>query len=166
MTRPELTQEMLRSLLEYDPETGIFHWRIRHNNRIRADRVAGTLTDGYINIRIGGLTYGAHRLAWLYVTGELPSVQIDHRNTDRGDNSWTNLRKASPSQNAANAKPRTDGSSGVKGVSWERRRNKWVARIRVNLRRIHLGQFERIEDAQAAYAAAAAKAFGEFARVS
>jgi hypothetical protein len=96
------------------------------------------------------------------MTGEWPS-EIDHINLDKADNRWTNLRLATRRLNNANTRPR--GALGVKGVSWNEERKKYVAQIRVNGKQTGLGRFDTIEEAKAAYDAAAQLEFGEFARL-
>jgi hypothetical protein len=100
-----LTAERLRELLDYDPETGRFIWRKDHPTakHIKAGSVAGTKNGrGYWVIGVAGAKYVAHRLAWLYVTGEWPAHLVDHENGDRLDNRFANLREATDSQNNFN----------------------------------------------------------------
>jgi hypothetical protein len=159
-----LTPERLRDLLRYDSETGVWTWKIALR-RGWVDRTAGsTHKSGSLTIRIEGRGYRAHRLACLYVTGRWPAGQIDHKDGDPGNNRWHNLREATQHQNNGNQKRRPDNTSGLKGVSWHRLRQKWRSYISVNGRQIHLGSFDTKEAAHAAYCAAAREAFGEFAR--
>lgn len=166
-----LTATYLRSVLDYDAETGVFRWKWRadlsdwDNKRI-AGEIAGGSHDknGRVRIEIMGRAYYAHRLAWLYMTGEWPEGLIDHRDTDAGNNRWENLRPATRSQNTANSKARLGSRSGLKGVSWRKREKKWVARIMKDGKSQSLGYFDKPEDAHAVYAMAAAETFGEFAR--
>jgi hypothetical protein len=93
-----LTAERLRELLDYDPETGVFTRRITtgRNRRWKAgDKVSGrpSATTGYLGIGIGKRRYAAHRLAWLWMTGEWPKNLMDHRDCDRTNNRWVNLRE-------------------------------------------------------------------------
>jgi hypothetical protein len=120
---------------------------------------------GYRHICIDGCTYKAHRLAYLYMTGEWPKDQIDHINMDKNDNRWGNLRAATRSQNMANTRARTDNISGFKGVVWMKRQHEWAARIGVNGKQIHLGYFDKPHVAYAAVCVASRKHFGDFARV-
>jgi len=120
--------------------------------------------DGYILIRVEKVLLRAHRLAWQYVYGAAPAVELDHVNGVPSDNRIENLRLASRSQNIANSRRWRTNTSGAKGVYWCRQQQKWRARITVDRRSRHLGHFENIADAQAAYMAAAERAFGEFAR--
>ncbi|MBX3579886.1 MAG: HNH endonuclease [Rhizobiaceae bacterium] len=159
-----LTAERLRELLSYDPTTGVFVWRVRRGP-IAAGSVAGTPDGiGYIQIRIDRKHYRAQRLAWLYVTGEMPPHQVDHVNGERSDNRWANLRKATNAQNSANQRLKRCNTSGFKGVCWHAGGRAWMARIRANGKSHYLGLFGSREAAHAAYVAAADKLHGEFAR--
>jgi len=158
-----MTQDELKALLEYDPETGVWIWRQRRNSRADVGSVAGFVrkADGY---RIIGNVFGKNRkssrLAWFYMTGYWPDYDIDHVNGDKADDRWCNLRAATVTQNIANGRTRKDNASGVKGVDLYRGR--WRAQIQVEGRKRHLGYFGTIEAASAAYVAAAKLAFGEF----
>jgi len=124
--RTELTAERLREVLRYEPETGVFVWRVRAARRIHVGAVAGNISpsSGYRFIGVDCRLYGAHRLAWLYMTGEWPKHQVDHVNMDCADNRWANLRDATCSQNTANSCVRINNKSGFKGVSWDKRRRR------------------------------------------
>jgi len=143
-----LTQKRLKELLNYDPETGVFTWISRRGSKA-AGSVAGTphYKQGYIRIKIDGEMYSAHRLAWLYVYGEWPKHETDHINHDRQDNRIENLRSVTRHQNARNRTLRSDSTSGVVGVNWFKRNQKWGARIFKNGKFVFLGLFERFEDA-------------------
>jgi hypothetical protein len=162
-----LTAARLREVLGYDPATGVFRWRIKPCPQMAAGDVAGTAHNaGYVSIRVLGKVYLAHRLAWLYMSGEWPAGPIDHRNCDRADNSWGNLRASTKSTNAANSKAHRDSASGVKGVYWSKAEVCWRSEICVRGRRISVGLFDSIEEAAAAYKARAEEFFGEFARAT
>jgi hypothetical protein len=75
-----MTQDHLKKILDYNPETGLFHWKVKPSKRFPAGMQAGSLIHGYIRIHTNGRQYGAHRLAWLYVYGVKPEYQIDHIN--------------------------------------------------------------------------------------
>jgi hypothetical protein len=161
-----ITQDRLKELLDYNPETGVFTWKVRRNGRVRAGDVAGTANNnGYTIISIDCVRHLAHRLAYLYVHGCLPE-KIDHRNTIRTDNWIDNLRPASGSQNKANSGIPSKNTSGYKGVCFHAKAGKWRAKITVNRRSLSLGLFSDILDAAEAYKAAAILHFGEFARLS
>ena len=128
---------------------------------------AGTvLANGYVHIGFCRRYYKAHRLAWLLMTGSWPSALIDHVNGVKSDNRWSNLREATRTQNAANARLAVHNSSGFKGVSFHARRGRWQANIRTEGRYRYLGLFDTAEEAHAAYSREAKKHFGEFARIS
>jgi hypothetical protein len=146
-----LTAERLRQVLHYDPETGFFTWRERISIRIMPGNVAGALGKrGYLIVGIDGRHHYAHRLAWLYMTGSWPARQIDHEDRVRINNRWNNLRLATPAQNAHNASARRNNTSGVPGVSWDKRRGCWIAKICINRKQLYLGSFgQDIEAAKA-----------------
>jgi hypothetical protein len=153
--RPELTAEKLRELLHYDPETGIFTWKVRAANLIKVGDITGCPGgDGYLRIGLHNRLFLAHRLVWLYVYGEWPSLDIDHINRNKADNRISNLRDVSHKQNHQNKSKPSNNTSGHPGVSWYKRISKWQARIMHNYKHIHLGLFENIEDAIAARKAA------------
>jgi hypothetical protein len=161
-----LTQAQLREVLDYDPETGVFT-RLVRGGRCLVGEVAGyARPDGYRIIQVKGRNYRASRLAWLWMTGEWPAVYVDHINCVRDDNRWSNLRPASETQNMGNARKRADNTSGLKGVCWDAERGKWKAQIGVGGRSKGIGRFDTLEEAHAAYIAAAEKRFGEFARAA
>jgi hypothetical protein len=166
-----LTAEHLREVIDYDPATGIFRWRSgRALRRMKKGSVAGCASKARSNhywlIRIDGVVHKAHRLAWLHMTGAWPAAQIDHRDTNGLNNKWENLRQATCSENAHNVPARRRNTSGFKGVCWYARDSRWKAQIAVNGRNLHVGYFDKIEEAAAAYATAAEKHHGEFARVA
>jgi hypothetical protein len=159
-----LTQERLKELLHYDPETGHFTARVTRGRRIAGVRTSCVTTGGYIKLSVDYKRYYGHRLAWLYVHGRWPSEQIDHINHITSDNRIANLREATRSQNSANCGPRRNNKSGKRGVIFLRQTGKWRASIRKDKRRIYLGCFDTVEEAHASYAAAAREIHGEFAR--
>lgn len=162
-----LTQERLKELLHYDPETGAWTWLISLRGPIRAGMQAGTVAhNGYLAIKIAGRVYGAHRLAFLYMLGRYPVGVVDHANRIRHDNAWHNLRECSQSENLANAVPHSQSGAPYKGISFDKRRGKWVASISAHKKRKHLGQFDTPEAAHDAYRAAAQAHYGQYARGS
>jgi hypothetical protein len=96
-----LTQARLKELLHYDPESGAITWASRPSSRVKVGMLAGKVhpTQGYRQVRADKSLYYAHRLAWLYMTGEWPAADVDHINHVRDDNRWSNLRGATRSQN-------------------------------------------------------------------
>lgn len=152
-----VTQARLKELLDYNPSTGIFTWR-EGRGGMAAGSVAGCVSsEGYVQLTVDGKHYKAHRLAWLYVHGEFPLNQLDHINRVRTDNRICNLRPATHAENAQNQRKHRDNTSGVTGVSWDKKSRKWRANIRLNGRKIFLGLYETIKEAAAARAAGKAK---------
>lgn len=151
-----LTHERLKELFWYNPETGLFTRRIATSTRTYVGEIAGSPDrDGYIRICINYKLYGAHRLAWFYMTGSWPTKQIDHENRITSDNRFKNLRDFSNKQNSQNKgpmKPRSVPRAGAKtnyvGVS--KKNSKWRAQATINGVRIYLGVFETEELANAA----------------
>jgi hypothetical protein len=108
-----LTQKRLRSVLTYDPETGIFTWA----HGAKKGKIAGTLHDdrGFLKVSIDGKRHFLTRLAWLWMTGEMPTFYINHRDGDRSNNRFSNLRLGERMQTATHCGPRRD-ATGIVGV--------------------------------------------------
>lgn len=155
MAKTDLTAQRLRELLHYDPDTGVFTRRTTKGGN-RAGTPAGFPVKGYIHVGVSGATYLAHRLAFLHVTGEWPTHEIDHINRDSKDNRWANLRPANRAENMQNQGVARDSKTGVKGVTWHTAGKKWCANIRHQGKLHYLGLFDDVAGAAAAYAAAAA----------
>jgi hypothetical protein len=155
-----LTAERLRELLDYNPETGIFTWKILPRRKA-IDGFAGSRSGRYIYIGIDREHYLAHRLAWFYIYGEWPDKDLDHIDRDTHNNRLTNLRPATMSDNLCNSKLRKDNSTGFRGIF--RHRSKFAAQVRKDGVRLCLGTFDTAEEAHAAYCEAARKLHGEFA---
>ena len=156
----------IRDRLAYDPETGQFRWLVRvmcqGGGRMPGD-TAGTNKDGYVQIKLFGRVYRAHHIAWLIMTGEWPpAIDIDHQNTDRSDNRWTNLRLATRSQNNLNSKKVRVGKSGHRGVHPCTNSSRWQARIGFAGRVIGLGTFDSKDEAVAARRSAEQKYYRNF----
>ena len=159
-----LTQEELKKLLHYNPDTGVFTWRVSRG-RNKAGNVAGHVSknSGYVEIRLGKKLFKAHRLAWLYMTGEWPREGIDHINGVKDNNRWVNLREATHRQNAYNRGGMKGSSSNHKGVSWVKRDKKWFVRARSPAKHLNLGYFNCEHEAALVYNQFALKHHGEYA---
>ena len=145
---PELTQERLKELLHYNPDTGIFTWLELACRKMPAGSIAGCKNcHGYVQIKVIGRQYPAHRLAWFYVYGEFPEDQLDHINHDGIDNRIGNLRLATDLMNKKNFPKAKNNSSGFTGVHWNKAERKWRAQIMIHKKNIHLGTFDRKGDA-------------------
>lgn len=150
-------QEVLHLLFDYDPATGVFVWKMGRC----AGRIAGFINaHGYTYIGVDGAYYYAHRLAYVYIHGDVldNKTDIDHINRNRSDNRITNLRTATRSQNCANSENRKKKDGLPRGVY--RDGSRYRAAIRVNRRRIHLGNYCTSEEAKNAYSVATQEFFG------
>lgn len=160
-----ITQDRIKELLHYDPETGHFTW-LQRRAYIPAGSKAGTIANGYVQIAIDGCLTYAHRLAYIYMTGEQP-ITVDHINMVRDDNRWCNLRHATQQQNKWNSK--AYGHREHKGVS-ERICKDGTARYHASIRlsgKMHfIGSFDTADEASAAYNEIAKEFHGEFFRAA
>lgn len=151
-----ITPDELRRLLDYDPITGVFVWRIGRPKASVGKPAGCWRQDGYLIICIKNHQYFGHRLAWLFTYGEWPRHQIDHINGKRNDNRICNLREATKSQNMMNQKGRLQ----LKGAY--KHKEKWISQIASNKKLYYLGRFSTPEEAHAAYIIASKKLHGEF----
>lgn len=162
-----LTAEVARELFTYNPETGDLRWKVRSAQRVHVgDPVGAPTAKGYRRFSYQNRLYLKHRVVWLMQTGSWPEHFIDHRDGDRSNDRWSNLRAATHAQNAQNAKRRADNTSGFKGVSFNRRLGKWTAHIRAHGCSVFLGRHETAEAASHAYVQAATQLHGAFARLA
>ncbi len=140
-----LTQERLHELLHYHPQTGIFRWRTGK----RKGKIAGTRHDerGFLKVSIKNRRYLLHRLAWLWMTGEMPRWDIAHKNGDHGDNSWSNLVEANRMQHST-TRGHMREPTGIDGV-W-RVGHRFEATMPTSTALISLGTFATIYEAKAA----------------
>jgi hypothetical protein len=152
-----ITQNRLKELLHYDPETGIFTWKVNTNSTKIGD-ICNTKSHGYLVIRVDSKQYSAHRLAWLYMTGKFPvEFLIDHKDGTRDNNKWENLREATRQQNRQNSKVKNNSILGVKGIAKTKRG--YQARITI-------GTFKTLEEASKAYKKMAEIIHKEYIHVS
>ena len=169
-----LTVERARAVLRYDVATGALTWRERDDvpawwNARYAGRPVGCVVGvppdaGYVLFSIDKRVQSAHRVIWLMVTGEWPPCDIDHRDTDRTNNRFSNFRLSIGNQNAANRGATKANKTGLKGVHWHRAAKKFQAQICVNYQRRNLGFFDCPAAAHLRYVIEADKNFGDFAR--
>ena len=142
-----ITQARLHELLHYDPETGLFTWINKSSPYANAVKIGGAagspMSTGYIVIRVDREQHLAHRLAYLYMEGEFPPrhMDVDHKDTIPSNNRWDNLRLATRSKNKFNSNGNSNNKSGVKGVSYNKRHNYWVAQTTLNGKHITIGIF-------------------------
>lgn len=144
--------ELLRKVLDYDPETGKFTWIAKVAKRVRVGDEAGSFNGrGYRTISVLDTKYQAHRLAWLLTYGRWPNHEIDHINGDKSDNRLCNLRECTPAENGQNLAAPASSSCGLIGASWGKHQGRWRAQITVNGRKQHLGYFDDKWAAHRAY---------------
>lgn len=149
-----ITQERLRELVRYCPETGIFT-HLQSRGRVKAGMKASCPSNGYIVIRLDTVLYGAHRLAWLYVHGHFPNGDADHIDGNKSNNRLSNLRDVDRSTNLQNQKCASsrNKSSGFLGVN-KRANGTFRAYIQVSGKNVSLGTFKDASQAHEAYLSA------------
>lgn len=158
-----ITQERLKELFSYSTETGDFIWRVTRGGRKNSgaiakpgDKAGGISGHGYVRMKVDSHLYMAHRLAWLYMTGEWPNGQIDHIDTNRLNNAWANLRVVSHSGNMQNQRrAHKNSSTGFLGVRLHKKSQRYYAVITIpGGKRKQFRWFDDPESAHAAYVAA------------
>ena len=177
-----LTYERLRSVISYDPDSGIAIWLPRtpsmfkeghHSadnscaswNARNAGKIAGGIAaNGYYNISIDGERYQIHRVIFFYMTERWPIPICDHRDGDASNNKWNNLRETTQGKNTQNKSIQSNNKLGIKWVNWDKQHRKYVAHIRTNSKNRHLGYFDCPAAAHLVAFIEADKHFGEFAR--
>lgn len=161
-----ITQQSLKDVLNYEPITGLFTWVKDKGPNAQAGSIAGYPGNKrQIYICINGKAHLAHRLAWLYMNGEMPVAMIDHIDGNPSNNVYSNLRQANASENSCNAKSR-GGKSSYKGVTWHNQKKKWRARICKEGKRFSLGLYATETEAYEAYCKASSTYHQEFSRLA
>ncbi len=162
----QITQERLKQILNYEPDSGVFTWKIVRPLSLIGEIAGHTSKQtGYRLIGVDGYLFLAHRLAWLYMHGEFPRASIDHADRNRTNNSINNLREATKSQNAFNSPSRSTSKSGFKGVSWCSKTMKWRATATINGKQKSLGRHKELSNAVSAYNKFAEENHREFTQV-
>ena len=163
MKSKELTQELVKELFDYNPDTGILTNKIARGGGTIAGSISGSLNNkGYLCVGINSSRYQVHRICYLHYYGFLPAM-VDHIDTIKLNNKILNLRKCTSQQNNCNMQIRKDNKSGIKGVCWDKRCKKWRTQVRVNGKVKSLGRFTDIEEAKKAVEAERVKHHKEFA---
>lgn len=156
-----MKQSELKHIFDYDPDAGVLKWKNPRSTRCKVGDIAGYhRVDGYVQIKLSGKTYLAHRLMWIYMYGEEVDC-IDHINHNRSDNRACNLRLANKSQNGANRKKCKNNTTGYKGVC--KKKTRYTAALISNGKRINMGYYDTPEKAYSAYQLGAYLYHGEFA---
>ena len=165
-----LTAEYIRSILDYEPSTGVLTWRKRQdrndywNRRYSGKQAGSSHKDGYLRFSINKKNYLAHRIAYLHFHGIWPSDEIDHINGIANDNRIENLRAVTSKQNNMNTRLYKNNTTGLKGVSWSKSHVKWSSTGSLSGKTYNIGYFDCPAAAHLAYVTWADKHFGEFAR--
>ena len=149
INKENITQDRLKELLYYNPDNGLFTWKkLKTKNKVRVGDIAGYKTNlrgNYIDIRLDGKLYKAHRLAYLYMKGEFPDDVIDHIDGDGTNNIFQNLRDVKQRYNTRNTRIGENNKTGIIGIYIAK--GKYVAQIKLNDRTKHLGTFNSLEEA-------------------
>lgn len=156
--------DLIKSRLRYNKDTGAFTWAESRGKWKAGDVSSSVNSLGYCRVKVDGVSYLAHRLAWAFVYGDFPESDIDHVNGIKTDNRIENLRLATRSENQCNRGKHLNNKSGFKGVNWNQSVKKWAARCMVNGKRTHIGYFDDAALAAAAYQQVAASLHGSFFR--
>ncbi len=169
MKNKQLPVERILELFSYDPEDGLLSWRVPHGRwgRIPPGPVKGSENGkGYLVIRIDGKNYLYHRVAWVCKTNRWPVDEIDHIDMNGMNNRWVNLREADHSQNMCNRKAQSNGATGVKGVSFQGSRGKYLAQVVKGGRHYFLGRYDSKDEAREVVEKATQEVHGKFARAA
>ena len=159
--KPLPSPEELRQLLSYDPETGKLFWKSRNRENFATERgwkiwlsicqgreaFTSKNSNGYLIARVCGVSLRAHRVAWAINFGEWPPEDIDHINGNRIDNRIANLRAVTRAENCRNRALSYRNQSGIYGVSFDQKLNKWIVRIYIDGQQKNIGYFVHKEDA-------------------
>lgn len=162
----DLTKEYVRECFDYNPETGILYWKRRPIEHFRTERGCRTFNtsrsgkpagykskDGYLNLELDAIAYRLHILIWIWMNDEIPD-EIDHINGIRDDNRYVNIRNVNRFENQRNAKRRKDNTSGVTGVIWHERLQKYEVSIYYKKNNMYLGVYADFDEAVAVRKAA------------
>jgi hypothetical protein len=152
----------LTDYIQYDPDTGVFTYKQPWKGKRVGDKVGFVTPQGYVVVTFNGEKYLAHRLAWYLTYGQWPKQPLDHINQVKDDNRLCNLRECTHQENAWNRKKQSNNKSGIKGVSWNEKNQRWVAQIKDHGVPVYLGSFKNKVDAGFAYQTYAAKMRGEY----
>lgn len=160
---PKILQARVKELFHYEEETGNFiRIKFVRGPSGAIGRVAGSFGhNGVVLIGIDGVYYSAHRLAWLYVTGELPEM-IDHKDLNPSNNRFENLRACTNGQNQMNKRVMRNNKLRCKNIHMQRGRT-YRATITKD-KKTYNRTFKTLDDAQAWISQMRSELHGEFAR--
>jgi hypothetical protein len=150
-TEKQLSRDLVLELLTYCPNSGVFVWNNRMGANVNKGDIAGGVNSlGYRRIRLNGKYYSAHRLAFLIAEGSFPNGHVDHINQNRSDNRLENLRVVSVSGNGKNRSLGSNNTSGIIGVTFDKKVSKWKARVTHEKKRILIGYYDKLDEAKEA----------------
>ncbi len=162
-----LTAQKLREILHYDPDTGVWTWLVALSSTRGIGSIAGTVSvHGYRIITYRGEKYRSGKLAWLYMTGEWPTQEIDHDDRDKLNDRWGNLFDRSRSQNALNRDLQSNNFSGTRGIHFDTVRGKWNVQVKKDNVTHYIGRYDDYDEAVAARDEAASRLHGSFAVIT
>jgi hypothetical protein len=143
-----IDQELVKKLFYYDAASGMLIWRNGNGRNVKPWQQAKALNgNGYFTVKIQNKSYPVHRIIWLYVNGNFPSQEIDHKNRIRNDNRLCNLRAVSRTDNCQNISLPRHNKSGHIGVSWFKKEKSWTVYVKVNKKNKWLGCYKNLDDA-------------------
>jgi hypothetical protein len=159
-----LTLELVNEYLTYDAETGNLYQR-KKRPHIQVGSLAGCLRHtGYRYIELKGRKYPAHHIVWLLETGEVPTKFLDHIDGEKSNNHISNLREVTNKQNTENRGKQRNNTTGYKGVTYNKRLNKYIAQIQHNSKQMHIGVYSTAYEAHISYEAKAKELFTHYAQ--
>jgi hypothetical protein len=152
-----ITQAELKALLDYNPDTGVFTWRVDRTGGTKAGDTAGCKHKdcGYIRVKLNEKAVYAHLLAWLYIYGKLPQQQLDHKDGCRTNNAISNLREITNRENQNNQRRHREGK--LVGAHLHKKTGRYESSISIDGKKVYLGIFQTEEEANAAYLKAKAQ---------
>jgi hypothetical protein len=156
----------LKTQYEYDPETGLFRFRVKVGYKLEGQFAGSSNLAGYTQLRYRRKTLRAHRVAWAFEKGYWPKLALDHINGIRTDNRIANLREVTASQNQHNRSPSKGKTSNFKGVCKVKGTQKWKASLGFKGEVYNLGHYDTEEEAALAYNKRASELFGEYAKLN
>lgn len=157
-----ITQQELKEILHYNPDTGVFTYKA-DSKLVTAGNEAGWLDNGYTRLKINGISYRCHRLAFIYMLGREPIGHVDHIDNLRCNNKWDNLREDAEKVNHWNRNLQANNTSGIKGVHWDKRKERYIAQIQVHGKKKQVGAYKTVEEATTAIQAYREQVHKEFA---
>ena len=158
------TAKRVNELFEY--RDGHLYRKVKRNNSkmgVSSGTIRGTGSRTRLACCVDGKYYANHRLIFLMHHGYLPAF-VDHIDGDRMNNRIENLRACTREQNCANARTYANNTTGVKGVCYVKSRDRWIASIQKDHKRVQLGYFKTKDEAADAVRKARCELHGDFAR--